>query len=465
MVNVTIEQSCRACQIRTEEESQRIFIFDTVNLPEVFKEATSLDIQENDGLPKILCTTCCDRLLDAYNFKKMCSAAVLYFKEILSTKITEKTSESLDRQCNDGNAVEKTDNLLERQGVSGSEALNDVPQKSRHREISNKTRRDKLPIDSRDDTSLKSRNRKKSKKKREKSRVSKKNKKNSHPGDSAKFVCNFCKSSFQKKRDLRIHIRKDHLGLKHILCKICGKDFRSSYKLNTHLYVIHQVAKVSEKLKETNQKVCAICGVESLTADECKNHMKIHKKDNKWSCALCPFKAPGKNIVVGHTKIVHQGLKAYHCPRCEKSFTTAVGLEQHVLRHDGIKNFVCKVCGVKKVTERELRSHMNSHKEKFSCEFCSYKFIQHETLMKHIKAVHEVERPKREFKCSLCTKVLKSKASLEYHLMTHSGERPYACSECPKKFIRPILLKNHMKIHSSVKEIIRKMAQKLSKTD
>uniref|UniRef100_A0A1B0DJZ9 Uncharacterized protein n=1 Tax=Phlebotomus papatasi TaxID=29031 RepID=A0A1B0DJZ9_PHLPP len=86
---LNILERCRGCQIKTQKESQ-IFIFATHNLSDIFQETTSLDIHQNDGLPEVLCFNCYNRLLEAYNFRQMCSTTALHFQQILALGVPEQ---------------------------------------------------------------------------------------------------------------------------------------------------------------------------------------------------------------------------------------------------------------------------------------------------------------------------------------------------------------------------------------
>lgn len=49
----------------------------------------------------------------------------------------------------------------------------------------------------------------------------------------------------------------------------------------------------------------------------------------------------------------------------------------------------------------------------------------------------------RIFYCKLCTKKFRKVALLEAHLRVHQGQKPYACSQCEKQFVRF----NNLRIH------------------
>ncbi|NXW44719.1 ZBT8A protein, partial [Nyctiprogne leucopyga] len=65
--------------------------------------------------------------------------------------------------------------------------------------------------------------------------------------------------------------------------------------------------------------------------------------------------------------------------------------------------------------------------------------------------------PRMRFKCPLCTHTVKRRADLKRHLRCHTGERPYPCEACGKRFTRLEHLRNHFQtIHQAGKLICRK---------
>uniref|UniRef100_A0A1B0DQE1 Zinc finger protein 865 n=1 Tax=Phlebotomus papatasi TaxID=29031 RepID=A0A1B0DQE1_PHLPP len=459
-----IADNCRACQTKTEEDVQKIFIFTTVKLPEIFKETTSLDIQENDGLPKVLCCSCYDRLLEAYNFRKMCSAAALHFQKILSMGVPEEkyvSSEVIiktepgvsdvpdspprnlnyppdreDSHSNISDMLSIDENLPE---IIKSDPYEEVMNEENDSDVSN-------TFPDSDDAPLTSRRIKKANKGPEKSPELQKAKEDIPQGKPLRLECSFCHSLYYQKYNLSMHIWKEHLKMKYYECKICGKEFKTSSSLRNHQNT-HKFEKDAENQKIGNQQICLLCGIDTIAAEELKSHMATHKKEDMWCCVSCPYKTPKRHGLQNHVKVVHRGIRDFHCPRCGQSFTTGAILKQHLLRHEGIKNHECSVCGVKKVTRRELRSHMVVHMEEkmWSCEFCAFKSNLRESLKQHVKAVHHKIK---EHHCSQCDKSFARATTLKNHLMVHTGTKPHPCSECDKSFVSLTKLKIHMNIHT-----------------
>ncbi|PHZ11043.1 uncharacterized protein RHIMIDRAFT_186678, partial [Rhizopus microsporus ATCC 52813] len=53
----------------------------------------------------------------------------------------------------------------------------------------------------------------------------------------------------------------------------------------------------------------------------------------------------------------------------------------------------------------------------------------------------------RPFACSICDKRFSRPDSLQTHLKTHSNVRPYACFSCGKAYFHSRSLRKHAKVH------------------
>uniref|UniRef100_H3BZT7 Zinc finger E-box-binding homeobox 1 n=1 Tax=Tetraodon nigroviridis TaxID=99883 RepID=H3BZT7_TETNG len=106
----------------------------------------------------------------------------------------------------------------------------------------------------------------------------------------------------------------------------------------------------------------------------------------------------------------------------------------------------CPYCARGYKRYSSLKEHIKYRHEKtdesFSCPDCNYSFAYRAQLERHM-AVHKSGRDQRhvtqsggnrKFKCNECGKAFKYKHHLKEHLRIHSGEKPYECSNCKKRF-------------------------------
>lgn len=66
----------------------------------------------------------------------------------------------------------------------------------------------------------------------------------------------------------------------------------------------------------------------------------------------------------------------------------------------------------------------------------------------HIRKCHTGERP---YHCLVCGKRFLTGSVFYQHRLIHRGERRYECEECGKRFYRADALKNHQRIHTGEK--------------
>ncbi|KAL0962393.1 hypothetical protein UPYG_G00339470 [Umbra pygmaea] len=216
--------------------------------------------------------------------------------------------------------------------------------------------------------------------------------------------CNFCKETFTRGMELKIHYSRVHQFTGPFPCPSCQKTFVSLIELRLH------------QRNEPTPYQCSVCQ-RFFTS---KNYLTIHER-------------------------IHTGEKPFLCSECGKVFTSKMQLQSHSRCHIVGKLHTCSTCGKRFKREELLKQHMLHHKDaRFVCPDCGKKFFQLTWLRRHM-FMHTGERP---FLCDLCGKGFKSTAELKIHTMTHTGERPYRCPECGKGCRQKSELQEHRRRHT-----------------
>lgn len=75
------------------------------------------------------------------------------------------------------------------------------------------------------------------------------------------------------------------------------------------------------------------------------------------------------------------------------------------------------------------------------CNFCGYSSPKRYLLSRHMKT-HSEDRP---YKCLVCDRGFKTKASLHNHTNTHTGTKPHNCKFCESSFTTSGELVRHVR--------------------
>ena len=101
----------------------------------------------------------------------------------------------------------------------------------------------------------------------------------------------------------------------------------------------------------------------------------------------------------------------------------------------GAKNFLCSHCGKqfsRKSWKNECEAkHVGDARLKCSYDGCSMQFTKVQSVKKHISAVHKKLKPHI---CEQCGRSFAERQHLKTHLRVHTGETPFECDKCQKKF-------------------------------
>ena len=73
---------------------------------------------------------------------------------------------------------------------------------------------------------------------------------------------------------------------------------------------------------------------------------------------------------------------------------------------------------------------------------CNRKFTQDDTLLRHIRTVHDQVKA---FECPHCPHEATTSGALKQHILTHTGEKNFKCDICDKKFTGSSNLNRHIR--------------------
>ncbi|KAI8795514.1 protein odd-skipped-like [Biomphalaria glabrata] len=107
-------------------------------------------------------------------------------------------------------------------------------------------------------------------------------------------------------------------------------------------------------------------------------------------------------------------------------------------------SFVCSLCGKVVVSKAAITRHIQlTHEKKkpFECNICHRRFGYKNILMEH-QNIHFGIKP---YACTLCDKRFAARSNLFQHRLLHM--KPFCCYICNKRFDRDEQLQRHLKLH------------------
>ena len=178
------------------------------------------------------------------------------------------------------------------------------------------------------------------------------------------------------------------------------------------------------KTRRRQKKVyqCTHCSVAAIRCKMLRHIIKVHLKTKCFCCNKCPLKYAYFDTFKDHYVSRHTSL-TYRCPEenCNEVFIKQQALSKHILlehKRQGKRFYLCKDCGKTFKRSNHARRHERYHR------------VEDRTNI-----------------CNLCCKAFATKQDLERHMHTHTGTKPYKCSQCDFSSIRRFNMILHERRH------------------
>ncbi|XP_050556461.1 zinc finger protein 37 isoform X3 [Spodoptera frugiperda] len=290
-----------------------------------------------------------------------------------------------------------------------------------------------------------------------------------HDPSAGAHECSVCTVRCKDAHALSAHVRRHRVRWR---CTVCGCGWSRVCVAADHAARAHHAPPPTH--------TCTLCGHTDTSLGKLRLHMKSHAERQR--CHLCGKTFRDRTSLRTHL-FIHSGEKEFSCPRCDKRFMFRAALAVHLVTHDAPAHLYCHQCDFSFKNRMSYTQHMKyslKHCDpaalKYKCIECDKRFLKESRLREHTLAVHLKETPLAcdhpgcSFACAsggalrshrraahgppapprhichTCGRTYKSKKSLEGHLRSHSGERPYSCAVCGATFAYDAALYNHTRL-------------------
>ncbi|XP_070776823.1 zinc finger protein 572 [Enoplosus armatus] len=289
-----------------------------------------------------------------------------------------------------------------------------------------------------------------------------------------KHQCPKCLKTFCSPSKLQRHFLI-HTGQKPFSCRICWKTFRQKVHLKSHLRTANKCS-LSAVTERKKQRFCngrqtsvelelqckiSVKAVQDLNETEIKSELVVKPEQPLNTSSQCH-----KSDEQEQQYLTPKDLKPFQCMICNRSFRLEVNLIRHHKIHRNQKELgnptIVQNSNNMKTSDSEAKRHLPepSHADPIDLNFivkpetwrenCS---DQNDSLPRDSELITSAEQQKEtcrapsKHQCHTCLKCFPSVSKLQRHMMTHTGQRPFGCEMCGKRFRQKTHLRVHCRTH------------------
>lgn len=195
---------------------------------------------------------------------------------------------------------------------------------------------------------------------------------------TVRIYCDLCSETFTSPKELARHMKKGHKPSKTtesnelidntqnkkgnskekkkriFQCFLCKTEYDVKAKLRIHM-----------KLHKRN-KPCKVCKV-LFTVNELSSHLCDDKKSIR--CDYCTNDFTTTLALLNHIDLSHENKKFYGCEKCPTFFPMVALKEIHALSHaqDEPRQFACNLCSKAYTRQTFLTQHIKKRHEQQKC--------------------------------------------------------------------------------------------------
>ena len=260
------------------------------------------------------------------------------------------------------------------------------------------------------------------------------------------FKCSKCDSCSLTKSDLNLHMNSEHANNK---CKECDYISATNEELTTHVEIKHVKILVSnecEYVKKDDKNIVSQMRPEN-SKPQLLNDDAVLMENASFYCKVCGKYFEEFDLFVKHSVEKHGQAPGVKCSICEKGFADNKTLDNHIEEEHAMENvltqerneptFKCSKCSKVIRTKIGIKRHTELFCEE--CEKCSAERVSFDI---HNEVYH---RTPDSYNCDRCEKTFKVQNQLNNHSCHTRAPQNIFCEKCPfiSKSIDDII--NHMK--------------------